>query len=104
MQALTISLLVANMVVVVAVGTIVAAQVKRVEKRLVVIEDSVSKLDEISDKFDEYDANLFGDREHIDEELKKISANTDLQKLKVELKDHISKEFYVMAFRGIKLK
>lgn len=99
-----IGLAVVNIVVILAATTTVAAQVKRAEKRLEVMESNLNKLDEISDKFDEYDANLFGDREHMDEELKKISDNTDLQKLKVELKDHISKEFLAMAFRGIKLK
>lgn len=76
MQSLLIGLAIANMVVVVAVGTTVAAQVKRTEKRI----------------------------DHMDEELKKVSANGDLGKLKVELKEHISKEFLAMAFRGIKLK
>lgn len=101
MQEVIIGLAVSNMVVILVVGAIIAAQAKRVDKRIEVMEKN---LDEISEKFDEYDANLFGDREHMDEELKKISANTNLEKVKTDLKDHISKEFLAMAFRGIKLK
>lgn len=104
MQEVIIGLAVSNMVVILVVGAIIAAQAKRVDKEIEVIEKNLGKLDEISEKFDEYDANLFGDREHMDEELKKISANTNLEKVKIDLKDHISKEFLAMAFRGIKLK
>lgn len=93
MNVLTITLLIANLVTVAATATVIGKELNKLNKKL-----------------DEYDANLFGDREHLDEKLDKIhetvisvEEGNDISSIRRELKEHISKEFLAMAFRDIRI-
>lgn len=94
MAIATISLLIANLVTVVSVGVYLGKELdktnKQLEKTEAVLYTHMSKTAEGIG----YD--IAGMEKGIEEKL-------EMKEIKGELKEHISKEFMAMAFRGIKI-
>ena len=85
MQSIIIGLAIANMVVVVAVGTIVAAQVKRLDEKLQRMENRVSK-------------------DMVDIKVKTTFTADSIDGLRETMKEDLHKEVTKLAFTPIMFK